>query len=188
MQRLSAGVEAEGARALARRYVSNVDVEPEVGVADGDVGAFARLLAELVDDGILHFVTDELRVTELFREDHSVYGKGLVEVEVLAPVHLHHLVVHVLGREGAEMGDGLENADGSMELEVSTIKQFLVAGERHHASAYLYVVSPQLGQFLRQNGLKSHKGLGDDFKCLFHYVIKIRISAAKVRISEQNTK
>ena len=67
----------------------------------------------------------------------------LVAVEVVGPVHLAHLLVDVVGAFCLEMNDGLENADGRVQLEVGAIHDFLVASERYHASADLHVVGSQ---------------------------------------------
>ena len=67
------------------------------------------------------------------------------------------------------MLDRLENTDGSVQLEVGTIHHFLVACERYHAATYLYIVGTQLGELLSQDWLQTHKGLGNEFKFLFHY-------------------
>ena len=68
------------------------------------------------------------------------------------------------------MLDGFQNADGGVQLEVGTIQKFLIALKRYHTTAYLHIVCAQLRQFFRQDGLQTHKGLGDDFKLLCHYV------------------
>ena len=73
VQRLAAAVERQRAVVLG-----HVDVQPQVGVGHRDVGAVARLLAELVDDGVLHLVADKLRVAEFLGENDGVDGKGLV--------------------------------------------------------------------------------------------------------------
>ena len=41
-------------------------VQTDIGIGHRDVGALARLLAELVHDGILHLVRNEFGVSELF--------------------------------------------------------------------------------------------------------------------------
>lgn len=56
-----------------------MDVQADVRVGDGDIRTFSRLLTELVDDSILHFISDELRVTELLREYYRVNGEGRLE-------------------------------------------------------------------------------------------------------------
>lgn len=58
-----------------------MDVQADVRVGDGDIRTFSRLLTELVDDSILHFISDELRVTELLREYYRVNGEGRLEVQ-----------------------------------------------------------------------------------------------------------
>ena len=75
MQTFAAGVQTQ--RAVVFGYVN---VQAQVGVADGDVGPDACFLAELVDDGIFHLVADELGVAELLREHHGVDRKGAVVI------------------------------------------------------------------------------------------------------------
>ena len=57
-----------------------------------------------------------------------------------------------------------------MQLEIGAIHHFLITSEGNHASPYLYILSAQLRQFFRQNRLKAHEGLGDEFKILCHDV------------------
>ena len=75
MQTFAAGVQTQ--RAVVLGYVN---VQAQVGVADGDVGPAACFLAELVDDGVFHLVADELGVAELLREHHGVDRKGAVVI------------------------------------------------------------------------------------------------------------
>ena len=65
VQRLTAGVKAQGALVFG-----DVHVQTEIGVRHRDVRPFARLLTELVDNGILHLIGDKLRVSELLGEYH----------------------------------------------------------------------------------------------------------------------
>ena len=67
------------------------------------------------------------------------------------------------------MLDGLEDSDGGVQLEVGTVHHFFVSRERHHPPANLYVVCTKLRELLCQDIFKSHEGLGDEFKFLFHY-------------------
>ena len=163
VQTFAAAVETERAVVLG-----DVDVQAQVGVGDADVRPLARSLAQLVDDGVLHLVADELGMAEILAEHHAVDSEGLVVGEVLAPVNLLDGFVNFVGAAGFEMVDGLQDFDGRVQLEVSSVHQFLVACKRHHASAYLYVVGPQLSQLFRQDGLQSHEGFGNELKILFH--------------------
>ena len=57
-----------------------------------------------------------------------------------------------------------------MQLEIGTIHHLFVSCKGYHSASLLYIVSAQLRQFFRQNGLKAHEGLGDHFKLLCHDV------------------
>ena len=116
VQGLAAGVKAQ--RTLV---VGNMDVQPDVGVGDTDVRPLSRLLAELVNNGILHLVGHELRMPELVREDDRVDGKGLVDRQIAGPVNILHTLVDVVGRQRLEVLDGFEDADGGVQLEVGTV-------------------------------------------------------------------
>ncbi len=163
MKALTARVEAE--RGIV---VGDVDVETDVGVAQRDIGAVARLLAELVDDGVFHLVADEVGIAEFLGIDHGVDGEGLALFDVLAPVDFLHLIIYVFCRAGLEVLDGLQHAYGGVQLKVGTVHHFLVSGKRYHAAANLHVVGAQLGELLSQDGFQAHEGLGNEFKFLFH--------------------
>ena len=148
-----------------------MDVQAHVRIAHADVRTVARFLAELVDDGVLHLICHEFRVAELLGEYDGIDGKGLVQRQVFRPVDVLHTFVHVVCRQCLEVLDGFQNTDGGMQLEISAIHHLLIACKGHHSASYLYVFCAQLRQFVRQDGLKAHKGLGDHFKFLCHDVI-----------------
>ena len=70
MERLAARVKRQSAGIFG-----NVDVQQHIGLVDAHVGALARLLAEVIHDGVLHAVGYELAVAELFAEHDSIHGK-----------------------------------------------------------------------------------------------------------------
>ena len=151
---------ASQVQTLARRVererafvFSDVHVELDVGVGDADVGALARFLAEIVDDGILHLVGHKLRVAEFLRINHRVDRERRVDVQIIAPVDGSHGVVDVVGIFGREMFDGFEDTHGSAQAEVSAVHHFLVTAERHHAAADLHIVGAEFRQFLCQHFL-----------------------------------
>ena len=136
VQRLSAGVERQGALVFC-----HVHVQPYVGVGHRDVRPLAGALAKLVHDGVFHLVAHKLRVAEFLAEHHRIYGKRLLVVQILAPVNLHHFIVHLVGAISREVSDRFKYLDSGVQLEIGAVHQFLVAGERHHASSCLHVVS-----------------------------------------------
>ena len=83
-----------------------MDVQTDVGVCYRDVRPVARLFPELVDNGILHLIADELGMPEFFREDHSIDGERLVVVEVGRPVCLFDFLVDVVSTISLEVSDG----------------------------------------------------------------------------------
>ena len=134
-------------KALTRRVEAergivfgDVDMQSQVGIGNRYIRTCARLLAELVNDGILHLVGYEFRVTELLGENHGVHSKCFLVVQILSPVDALYLLVNIIGALCLEMLDGLEDADSGMQLEISAIHHFLVAGERHHATTNFNVV------------------------------------------------
>ena len=172
VQRLATGVETQGTLALAGGHVGNMDMQTHVWIGNADIGTLASLLAELVDNGILHLVSHKLRVSEFLREYHRVDGKRLVEGEIVRPVHRLHTFVDIVSRQCLEALDGFQNTDGSVQLEIGTVHKRFIASEGHHASSFLHIVCAQLRQFFRQDRFQSHKGLGDHFKFLCHDVIQ----------------
>ena len=104
-----------------------MDVQPHIRVRDADIRTLARLLAELVDNGILHLIGNKLGVTELLGKDYRVNGKGLVKGDVLRPVDVLDAFIDIVGRERTEALDGFQNADCGVKLEISAVHQFLVA-------------------------------------------------------------
>ena len=107
----------------------------------------------------------------------GVYLKALDEVGatlthiLLTHGHYDHVgaVAALKKATGCKVYMDPVDAQGSQQLEVSTIHHFLVACKRYHAATYLYIVSTQLGELLSQDWLQTHKGLGNEFKFLFHY-------------------
>ena len=117
-----------------------MDMQTDVGIGNGYVGAHPRLLTELVGNGILYLVSNEFGVPELLGEHHGVNSKCLLVIQILCPVDRLHFLIDVVGTLCFEMLDGLEDSDGCMQLEISAIHHFLVARERYHATTNLYVV------------------------------------------------
>ena len=109
-------------------------------------------------------------MSELFREDNGVDGKCLVECNVLAPINFFDTLVDIVCRESLEVFDRFEDTDGGVQLEISAVHKLFIAHERYHSASNFYVTCAQLCQFFRQDRFEAHKGLGDQFKMLCHYV------------------
>ena len=109
VERLTAGVEAQ--RALV---FGNMHVQTDVWVGHRDVRPLACPLAELIDDGVLHFIRYELRVAEFLGEHDGIDGKRLVASDILRPVDLLDLLIHLVGTSGLEVADGLQYSDGGV--------------------------------------------------------------------------
>ena len=105
MEALATGVQTECALTLSGSNVGNMDVQAYIGIGNTDIRTLARLLAELVYDGILHLVSHELRVAELVGEDHRVHGKGFVQIQILCPVNGLYSFVNIVGRQCLEVLD-----------------------------------------------------------------------------------
>ena len=106
-----------------------MDVQTKVRIGYRYVRSYASILAELVNDGVLHLVRNELRVAELLGEHHRIDCKGHLVVHQSAPVNLLHLIVYIIGAACLEFLYWLKYPYSSMQLEISTIHHFLVAGE-----------------------------------------------------------
>ena len=145
-----------------------MDVQPYVGVCHADVRSGSGGFAELVYYGVFHFVSHEFGVSELFGEYHRVHGKRFVVAEELSPVHLFHSFVNFVGSESLETSDRLEYSDSGVQLEVGSVKHFLVTCKRDHSPSNFHVVGTQMCEFLCQDGFKTHESLGNHFKFLFH--------------------
>ena len=91
MQGLTTGVQGECAFVLC-----DMDVQSDVGIRYGDIRTFARLLTELVDDGVLDFISYEFGVSELLGENHRVNSKGGVQAQESGPVHLFHSFIDII--------------------------------------------------------------------------------------------
>ena len=86
-----------------------MDVQSDVGIADADVGTFAGAFAELIDDGVLDLIGNELRVAEFLRKDDRIDGKSLFQSDVLAPVNVLDAIIDVVSRQCLEVLDRFQN-------------------------------------------------------------------------------
>ena len=168
VERFAAGIERKCATGFG-----DVDVEQHVGLVDAYAGTLARLLAEVVHDGILHLVGHELGMAELLAEDGGFYGKGFVRVQILFPTDGFYLFVDLVGVFGLEVLDGFQDSDGCAQAEVRFVHHLFVTAEGDHATAYLDVVGSQCGEFLRQHFFQSLKGFGNHFKRLFAHLFSL---------------
>ena len=141
--------------------IGNMDIQTDVGIGDTDIGAFAVLLAEIVHDGVFHFIGHELRMTELLGIDYRVDRKSRFQIEKIVPFHAAHGVVDIVGISCLKSFDGFQNSDGGAQAEVGAVHHCLVARKRHHAPSDFDVVGTELGQFLRQNLFKALEGFGN---------------------------
>ena len=165
VQRFAAGVERQRTFGLG-----NVYVQQHVRFVDTHAGTFAGLLAEIVHDGILHLVGNELGMTELFTEYNRVHGKGLVRIQIVFPSDGFNLFVNLVGILGCEVFDGFQYPDGCTQAEVCLVHHFLITTERYHAAAYFYFVGAQCSQLLCQYLFQSLEGFGNHFKRLFAHL------------------
>ena len=82
-----------------------MDVQADVRVGNGYVRTLSCLLTELINDSVLDFISDELRVAELLRENDRVNGEGRFQIQVFRPVHRFDTLVDIIGRKCLEMFD-----------------------------------------------------------------------------------
>ena len=115
-------------------------VQQHVRLVDAYGRALAKVLAEIVHNGIFHFIRDEFGVAELFAEHDGVYGKCLIDVQNVFPADGFDLFVNLIGVFGGEVLDGFQDADSCAQTEVCLVHHLFVAAEGDHASAYLYVI------------------------------------------------
>ena len=90
-------------------------------------------------------------MAEVVAEDDGIDKERVLHVHVLFPVNLLYNFVHFVGVCCLEFLDWLQNLHGCSCTEVGFIEHFLVAGERHHASAYFHIVGTQIDEFLGKN-------------------------------------
>ena len=76
-------------------------------------GALSCLFTEIVHNGVFYFVGYELRVTELVRENHSVYGNTFIFIQEVFPHNGLDSFVNFIGMLRLKMFDGFQDADGS---------------------------------------------------------------------------
>ena len=135
MERIARRIEREGAV-----FLGNVDIELHVRIGDADVGAFTCRVAEIIDNGVLDLIGNELRMAEFVGEHDGIHSEGRMDIQVLAPVNLANGFVDAIRILGLEMLDGLEHTHSCAEAEIGTVHHGLVACERHHASTDLHIV------------------------------------------------
>ena len=126
-------------------------VEADVGIGNADVGAFARIFHEIVDNRIFNLVGNKLRIAEFGAINGGVYSKRSVKIENFVPLNSLHCFVNSFRILGAEVENGLQHSDCRAEAEVGTVHHFLVTRERDHAAADLHVVGTEFDEFLCQN-------------------------------------
>ena len=143
VQGVAAGVEGQ-----CGIVAGDMDMQADVRIGEGDVGSLSRALAELVHDGVLDLIGDEVGVAELVTVDDGVHGEGLSLGDIGAPVQVFHIIIYVVGGGSLEMLDGFKDTYGRVQLEVGTIHHFLVSGERDHTAANLNVVGAKLSELL----------------------------------------
>ena len=161
VERFARGVERKG-DFVAR----DVDVDHHVGVLKSDSGALVSAVAvfEPVDDGVLDAVSDIARVGKLLAVGRCVDGESLVEGHERRPVEVLGLFVEVVGIEGREFVEGLEDAQGGAAAKICLVECFERAGESDHPFAGLHVFGAEGAQFVGKNGFQSLEGLGNHVK------------------------
>ena len=117
MQTLATGIKRQGTFILC-----DMNIQTDVRIGNTDVRSLACLFPELVHNGVLYLVSHEFGVAELFREDDGVNGKCLVQSDIFCPVDVFHTFIDIIGRQCLKMFDGFQYADGSVQLEISTIQ------------------------------------------------------------------
>ena len=176
VQTLTAAVQAQGTVILC-----HMNVQFYVGVYYSYVGTVASFLAELVHNGILYLVCHKLAVAKLVAEHHTIHGECGLVCQILRPVYRLYGIVHLFGCLGLEVLDRFQHTNGSTQLEVGSVHQFLVSCKGNHSPAYLDVVSSQFNQFCGQHILQSLKGFGDQFKFLHKYILVKTYSLIRLR-------
>jgi hypothetical protein len=140
MQRFTRRVERQSAVVLCDMYV-----QAEVCIVDAHRWAFARLLAEIVGDGIFYPIGYEFRVAKVFAVHHSIDVEGALVCHVFIPIEVLHCFIHLIGCRGFELLDGLQHADGCPKAEIGFVHHLLVTFEGYHTYALLYILCAYLG-------------------------------------------
>ena len=88
-------------------------IQEEVGVGKSDGGTHATCVYEVVDDGILHTISHELGMGEIFAIDCGVYGEGGGGCHILLPLDLADHIIEIIRIVGGKFLDWLKNSQGS---------------------------------------------------------------------------
>ena len=67
-------------------------------------------LSEVVDEGILSPIAYIFTMSEGFRVDHRIEGKGIARLHPLTPVQALELTIQLIGITGTEGGNGKKDA------------------------------------------------------------------------------
>ena len=104
-------------------------IETNVGIRHADVGTLASEFHKIVDNGVLDFISNKLRIAEFCAVDCGVYGKGGVKIENFIPLNALDGFVNGFGIFGTEVENGLQHSDCGAQTEVSSVHHFLITGE-----------------------------------------------------------
>ena len=113
----------------------NVDIQKYIRICDADRRAFACLFAEIIHDGILHFVGNKFGVTEFIGENNCIYRKTLGIVQIVFPIDGLNVVVDFIRVVCLEMLDRFQDADSCSQAEICLIHHGLVARKSNHTIA-----------------------------------------------------
>ena len=117
MQTLATGIKRQGTFILC-----DMNIQTDVRIGNTDVRSLACLFPELVNNSVFHLIGYKFGMTEFLGEDNGIDGKGLVQSDIFCPVDVLHTFIDIIGRQCLKMFDGFQYADGSVQLEISTIQ------------------------------------------------------------------
>ena len=158
-------------RAIERKRATifrNMNIEQNIRIVKTHRRAFTSLVTEIVNNGILYFISHELGVTEFIRKHHRIYGETLFGIQIFLPIYSLYIIVHFISRLCLEMFDGFKDSDSGAQTEICFIQHGLVSCESHHTVPNLNIAGAQLRQFLCQNLFQSLKSLSYQLEFLLH--------------------
>ena len=176
IERFAGAIQREGADILV-----DMDIQLHVRILDTYGRPLVVFLHEMVGDGVLSLIGEELRMTEVFGMDDSVDREGFLRVQILGPIHRLNDLVDLIRISCGKLMDRLKNAQSGAASEISLIHHLLVAIKADTPCDGLNLLSSHLSQFLCQYILQALKGLGNHFKTICHRENLYICAVAKIR-------
>jgi hypothetical protein len=156
MQRRSGKIDRKR-RAVAMQS----EIDPERRTFEIDAGTFARTRPELIDDGVLDALRDELRVVQRGRRTDRVNRERAIDREMLRPVDMLHACVKRIGIRDIELVQRQQDAAREPRFETRAIGDAQIAGELHARELFLRVARTERAQLIAQQVFETLRAGGE---------------------------